>query len=430
PAIETKAYGGKEYKATNYTMSELVDSIYEIIEKSGCKQGILFLDEINCVAENLDAAMLKLLQYKMLGQHKLPDGWIIVAAGNPPEYNRSARNFDIVTWDRLRRIDVEPDYDVWKEYAYLSGVHPAITTYLDIKKHHFYSIETTVTGKPFVTARGWSDLSALMNGYEQMGEKIDEKLIRQFIQQDKIAKSFAEYYDLWNKSRSDYNVNNILSGKVTDEVKARVKAAKFDERLSLIGLMLDAVSGMCHEVYLAEQSHTELLSALKQVKVLLARPNCEPAAVLQTCIDAINKRITQGEEASNMSNESKKILLMTLDILYEMRRTLVTSGITDGTEAFKFIKKSFDKNTNELKRSAADVRNAMSNMFAFCEEVFREGQEMLIIVTELTVNFHTSHFISRYGCDEYFGNNKELLLYERQKEITIEHEQFDLGDLN
>ena len=42
---------------------------------------------------------------------------IIVAAGNPPEYNKSVREFDIVTMDRIRRIDVEPDLPVWKEYA-------------------------------------------------------------------------------------------------------------------------------------------------------------------------------------------------------------------------------------------------------------------------------------------------------------------------
>ena len=37
-----------------------------------------------------------------------------MAAGNPPEYNRSVREFDIVTWDRLKRIDVEPDFDAWR----------------------------------------------------------------------------------------------------------------------------------------------------------------------------------------------------------------------------------------------------------------------------------------------------------------------------
>ena len=99
----------------------------------------------------------------------MPEGWIVVTAGNPPEYNSSVREFDIVTWDRLKRIDVEPDYDVWKEYAWRRSTHPAILTYLDIRKDDFYKIESTVDGKSFVTARGWSDLSDMIRLCEENG---------------------------------------------------------------------------------------------------------------------------------------------------------------------------------------------------------------------------------------------------------------------
>ena len=113
PFIEHKMYGGKEYAVTEYTMSEIVASVYDRIEKSGLPEGILFIDEINCVSETLAPTMLQFLQGKAFGNHKIPEGWIIVAAGNPPEYNKSVREFDIVTMDRIRRIDVEQDLPVW-----------------------------------------------------------------------------------------------------------------------------------------------------------------------------------------------------------------------------------------------------------------------------------------------------------------------------
>ena len=94
---------------------------FNLMQNTGIREGILFLDEVNCVSETLAPVMLQFLQYKIFGRHKVPDGWIIVTAGNPPEYNNSVREFDIVTWDRLKRIDVEPDFDVWKEYAYKKG---------------------------------------------------------------------------------------------------------------------------------------------------------------------------------------------------------------------------------------------------------------------------------------------------------------------
>ncbi|MEG1562056.1 MAG: AAA family ATPase, partial [Raoultibacter sp.] len=155
PFITTKTYGGTEYEVSEYTMSEIIASVYDAIEQTGKHEGILFLDEINCVSETLTPAILQFLQYKVFGRHQVPAGWIVVTAGNPPEYNRSIHDFDIATWDRLKRIDVEPDFEVWKHYAFNHGVHPAILTYLEIKPGDFYKVETTVEGKSFVTARGW-----------------------------------------------------------------------------------------------------------------------------------------------------------------------------------------------------------------------------------------------------------------------------------
>lgn len=51
PFISEKEFGGKTYSVTEYTMSEIVASVYEAIEKQGKKEGILFIDEINCVSK-------------------------------------------------------------------------------------------------------------------------------------------------------------------------------------------------------------------------------------------------------------------------------------------------------------------------------------------------------------------------------------------
>ena len=160
--IEKHTYGGQEYSVTEYTMSEILASVYQLMEKTGLKEGILFLDEINCVSETLAPMMLQFLQCKTFGNQRLPEGWLIVAAGNPPEYNKSVRDFDVVTLDRVKRIDVKEDFAVWKEYARRRGLHGAVISYLDIRKEHFYRIETTVDGLQFATARGWEELSEII----------------------------------------------------------------------------------------------------------------------------------------------------------------------------------------------------------------------------------------------------------------------------
>lgn len=428
PFIEKKIYGGVEYSVSEYTMSEIIASVYDMMERTGLTEGILFLDEINCVSETLAPAMLQFLQYKIFGRHRVPAGWIVVTAGNPPEYNNSVREFDIVTWDRLKRIDVEPDYDVWKEYAYKKGIHPAILTYLDIKKSDFYKIETTVDGKSFVTARGWSDLSDMMKLYEQNGIPIDEKLVQQYLQNKKIAKEFAIYYDLFQKYKSDYQVDKILAGKAPEEIKARAKAAKFDERLALLGMLLDAITDELKKVSLSEQALTELLNSLKNVRMELARPNANAITSVQKQTSNLEKKIQTGKLASTLSYDAEFACRSAMAVLEDMTALLKEKDPVDGQEAFKLLKAEFDSRTKALKKQADAAGKQLSNVFLFCEEIFGEGQEMLILVTELTISYYGAHFISRYGCKEYFNHNKELLFYERQKEIIRELENLELEE--
>ena len=98
----------------------------------------------------------------------------------------------------------------------------------------------------------------------------------------------------------------------------------------------------------------------------------------------------------------------------------------DGQAAFAALKKDFDGRTQAMKKQADAAGAQMSNLFRFCEEVLGDGQELLILVTELTISTYGARFISRYGCKEYFAHNKELLFYERQKEIITELENLEL----
>ena len=395
------------------------------MERTGLQEGILFLDEINCVSETLAPSMLQFLQYKIFGRHRVPEGWIVVTAGNPPEYNRSVREFDIVTWDRLKRIDVEPDFDAWKEFAYQKHVHPAVMTYLEIRKGDFYKVESTVNGKRFVTARGWDDLSQMIHLYEQNHLPVDEKLIIQYLQNPKIAKEFAVYYDLFNKYRSDYQVDKILAGKATKAIRQRASAAKFDERLSLLGLLLDAATGELRSVVEREEMLRELLGILKDVKAALTAPEADLAALLEEQLCRQKTRIDTGRRSGSLSQEAERSHRR---IIAALERQKVLAGQTvDSQTGFAAVKADFDQMVQDLKAQAKTAGEMLNNLFAFCEEVFPEGQELLILVTELTINYYAATFISRYGCDAYFAHNQELLFYERQQEIISQLESLELN---
>lgn len=112
--------------------------------------------------------------------------------------------------------------------------------------------------------------------------------------------------------------------------------------------------------------------------------------------------------------------------LDEEIKTITQAGNPAGNEAFDLIKKDFNARKASLKKLVKKTDDELENIFTFAEDVFSDGQEMLIIVTELTKGFYSAHYISRYGCKKYFEHNKELLFYERQNEIIKEIENLDL----
>ena len=428
PYIEHKTYGDKEYAVSEYTMSEIIASIYDLMEETGIKEGILFLDEINCVSETLAPIMLQFLQYKVFGRHRVPDGWVVVTAGNPPEYNNSVREFDIVTWDRLKRVDVAPDFDVWKEYAYKTGVHPAVLTYLDIRKQDFYKIESTIDGKRFVTARGWDDLSQMLHLYEHHGLVVNEDLVGQYLQDSKIAKQFAVYYDLFNKYRSDYQVDEILAGNVTEEILERAQKAGFDERLSLIGLLLDAVTDEVKTVIDGKKELEHLMQLLKQFRVQLGKGGKQPVELLAALKEQEVQNIESGKKAGSLSAEKQNQRLSVLAVLEQYEEQIAL--IPDGMQAFAQLKLDFDTRVAQLKQTGKEKVVLLDNLFTFCETAFTGGHELLILVTELTTNPYTAKYISEYGCEKYFAHNQELLFYERQKKLMQELHVLELDGVD
>lgn len=454
PFITKKTYGGTEYDVSEYTMSEIIAEVYDTMEETGLREGILFLDEINCVSETLTPAMLQFLQYKVFGRHRVPDGWIVVTAGNPPEYNRTAHDFDLATWDRLKRIDVEPDVGAWRDFAVSSGVHPAVLTYLDIEQDHFYRIETTVDGTSFVTARGWDDLSAMITLYEEQNIAVDDLLIGQYVQNADIAKRFSVYYDLFTKYRADYQIDRILDGTADAEVIERAQEAGFDERVSLMGLITDALYGHIREAVLEERATTFMHERLTALRDALAT-SADAAAGTNTASTDATSAVNTPEHASasvdradalpllrdeastlqhRLETERKNGLLSdekylaykrTIALLDEAMRTAPS---TNNAVPFAVVKDIFALKLDDLDTLIDNASRALDKAFCFIEEAFGDGQEMLLLITDLSVNHYSMSFINTHGCDRYFKHNESLLFHERGSDLIDRINRLDVTE--
>ncbi|MCD8039228.1 MAG: AAA family ATPase [Lachnospiraceae bacterium] len=421
PFITHKSYQGMEFDISEYTMSEIIASIYEVMESSGIKEGILFLDEINCVSETLAPSMLQFLQYKVFGRHKVPDGWVIVTAGNPPEYNKSVREFDVVTMDRMKLVEVEADYPTWKEYALKQGIHNAVVTYLDMKKNDFYRVETTVSGKSYVTARGWEDLSATMLLCEEEGIAVDETLVGQYLHNEKLVREFTAYYELYNKYKKDYKVEDILDGANSAQEIERARIAKFDERLSLLGMLLDRLESEMRENLETADYLTELMKALNAIRALYEKRKTETndtgviCYIIEGQLQARYKLIESMSAAGTLSDADRKKNKAVIRFLEQQGRKL-----RQEENPLAALKAAFERETASMKEENAKIQRRLHNVFTFSEAAFMDGNEVLVLVTELTINAYSARFIGLYGSPDYARHNEALMLHEREGDIMQE----------
>ena len=415
PFISKKEYGGSEYSATEHTMSEVVASIYNRMSETGLSEGILFIDEINCVSETLAPAMLQFLQCKSFGNHEIPKGWVIVAAGNPPEYNKSVREFDVVTLDRVKKILVEPDYQTWREYAYKENMHPAILSYLELRNNCFYQMETTIDGKQFATPRGWEDLSRMMEVYERLGKNITADLVGQYIQHERISQEFAEYYELYQKYQQDYQITEILQGKNSEVMVRKVSHASFDERVSVVNLLFSGTRQAVRKVMLQEEVLEKVFEVLKALKENLSSGNL--AQRLEDYIFDLKNTREKKQKEGLLERREDLCIRQAVTLLEDYAKLLKQHSEVRGEDAFDLVREAFGEERVSWEDEWDQAGNTLEYAFDFMEAAFYNSQEMVMFVSGINTDFYCVRFLETYECERYVRYNRDLLFEDVSQQI-------------
>ena len=352
PRLVEGSVEGRSCSMTEYTMSEIIAQIHRTMAESGRNEGILFLDEFNCASESLRPIMLQLLQDKSFGPHPIPDGWMLVLAGNPSEYNRAATDLDAVTADRMRVMHIQPDYNAWRGYMVGHKVHPVVLSYLDNHKDHFYVYRRDEAGTALATARGWEDLSIMMGELEASGEPLDLPLVAQYIQAADVARGFFSYYSQYAAIIASGLVEQVL-----DREPAAVTAMKkmsFDRAWSMVSALLQHVQSDAEEALALDTTTAITHRALSEIKQTLAEdPTLEVDQALLKAAEAMEDR------------PARQFLL---DCVPQ---------VTKAQDGMGVLKKCFDQQLkNPRMKTYADLAEQLSNLIAVCRKAL-EGKPHL-----------------------------------------------------
>ena len=127
-------------------------------------KGILFLDELTSAPQMTQAGCYQLVLDRELGEYALPDGWVVIAAGNAA----SERGVHFAMPRPLRNhfvhLELEPDLDDWCRWAVKAQVRPEIIAFLRFKPDLLHTADATSDSNAWPTPRSWEMASQVLCG--------------------------------------------------------------------------------------------------------------------------------------------------------------------------------------------------------------------------------------------------------------------------
>ena len=190
---ETREIDGKQVRVSDWTLPPWM------LTRDGkpvtaYKRGILFLDEYGQGDADVKRASAELLLNRRLGPHKLPNGWVVVAASNRDK-DRSGvtKSFDFVI-NRRCEIDIQPDLQAWTEWANTSGVMPLTIAFANQNPHIVFSDTVPEKQGPWCTPRSLvmaDRILSLMTADDALPDASASELVAGVIGAAAVAQYFA-----------------------------------------------------------------------------------------------------------------------------------------------------------------------------------------------------------------------------------------------
>lgn len=298
----------KETKYTEYTMSEILAKVLEHYQ-AGEKEGILLLDEFNCMSDTIMPVMLSFLQTKNIGMYTLPEGWVIILCGNPESYNHSARKFDAAIMDRLRKLPIEFACEDFYAYAKKNNFEPEIQEFLKLSPESIY-LCTSGKEENLVTSRGWENLDITLKMLRRLEQEPDEKMIRQFLKSQKVSKEFHKFYWMQRSVRFDVeDYQNILHGIHLEHYAELMGDMKLNIRLDILETLVKLICGKVKEKEIAPNIGRDYISNVIKIFVKLGD---------DSCLERVFTRINEEKELIRILNqhESKEYIALAQKYYY------------------------------------------------------------------------------------------------------------------
>ena len=175
---------------------------------------ILFLDEISAAPQSVQAAAYQITLDRVVGEHKLPDNCIVIAAGNRITDKSVSVKMPKALANRLLHIEVNGSFESWKKWAIRAGINRKVLGYLTFRRDRLFGFDATRDELAFPTPRSWEMVSNILNTVSEDVDKVGPLI------SGLIGVGYAVEFKLWCRSFAEMpDIEKIFEGRETDVPK-------------------------------------------------------------------------------------------------------------------------------------------------------------------------------------------------------------------
>jgi MoxR-like ATPase len=170
----------------------------------------LFLDELNACSQEVQKAFYSLIHERRIGEYQLPEGSVVIGAGNRAQDAAIVRPMSSALLNRMLHVHLRAAYADWAEWAYAEDLHALVLEYLRARPDHLWS-QPPKHEEPFSTPRSWHMLSDALGCY---GSQLDAESVAT-LAYAALSPAHAQAFKSFHKQRnSRFQLEAILAGTV------------------------------------------------------------------------------------------------------------------------------------------------------------------------------------------------------------------------
>lgn len=169
---------------------------------------LLFLDEISAAPQSVQAAAYQITLDRVVGEHRLPENCIVIAAGNRVTDKSVAFKMPKALANRLLHIEVSGSFTAWKEWAVKSGINGKVVGFLSFRQNYLMQFEAATDDLAFATPRSWEMVSNVLNGVSNDVDKMYPLIA------GLVGSGIATEFRTWSKIYAQLpKIEDIFDGK-------------------------------------------------------------------------------------------------------------------------------------------------------------------------------------------------------------------------